>query len=103
MKRIPPEKTKELRGLVLYFLYNIYPCNIAKVSVYKSFYQYWQTDQIDRALAYLEDKGYVVKDSHKDPFGEPFEVTENWQISSKGIDLCERTIQDDGVLAEIGG
>lgn len=103
MKCIPPEKTKELRGLVLYFLFNIYPCDISKVSVYKSFYQYWQTEQVDKALAYLQDKGYVIKSSRKDPFGGPFDMIENWEISSKGIDLCEGTIKDEGVLSEIGG
>lgn len=103
MKRMPPEKTKELRGLVLFFLSNIYPCSISKVSVYKSFYQYWQTDHIDRALAYLEDKGYAARMELKDPFGEPFEVIEEWEVTSKGIDLCEGTIHDDGVLSEIGG
>lgn len=102
MTKLPPEKTKELRGLILFFLFNIYPCDISKVSVYKSFYQYWRIDHIDKALSYLNEKGYAEMKKYRDPFGSSFEMIENWKITTAGIDLCEGTTKDEGVLSNLG-
>ena len=102
MSRIIPEKAKELRGLILYFLFKVYPENIERTSVHKSFYHYWKTEDIDRALEYLCEKDYLHRSEMPDPFGDPFGRLESFRITTNGIDVCEGTSQDDGVLAEIG-
>jgi len=49
--------------------------------------------QIEAELKYLVDKGYAEKFS-----------ADYWSITSKGVDLVQRTIPDDpGVIFEMGG
>lgn len=97
-----PDKTRELRGLLVFFLYKIYPSEIERTAIYKSFYQYWKTEEIDRALEYLREKDYIRCDERPNPFGGPFDRLRHYKILPGGIDICEGTADDPGILAEIG-
>ncbi len=91
------EKKKELRGNLLQFLCTIYPHPISRESVYETFFEYWETDDILKALQYLVDKGYLEETRLKSPFGSAFERIHNYRLTAKGQDLYDQSITDDGI------
>lgn len=94
---ITKEKRKELRGILINFLENIYPSQISRESIYATFYEYWETKDIDKELAYLIDKEYVTEKVLDSPFGSSFTKIHNYRLTAKGKDLIDNTINDDGV------
>ena len=95
--KITKEKRKELRGLLIGFLDSIYPSNISKESIYATFYEYWQTEDIDKELAYLIDKGYITEKVLISPFGSSFDKIYNYRLTALGKDLIDGTVEDIGV------
>ncbi len=91
------EKKKELRGNLLQFLYTIYPHPISREAVYETFFEYWETDDILKALQYLVDKGYIEESRLGSPFGSVFARIHNYKLTSKGQDLYDQTTEDNGV------
>lgn len=90
-------KKKELRGQILLFLGHVNPYHISRESIYETFYEYWQTEDILQALQYLVDGEYVEEKVLASPFGSAFDKTHNYRITKKGVDLCDLTISDNGV------
>lgn len=91
------EKRKELRGFIVEFLNGIYPNQISKESIYETFYEYWETEDIEKELAYLVDKNYVSTKVLISPFGSAFSKIHNFKLTATGKDLLDGTIDDPGV------
>lgn len=90
-------KKKELRGQILLFLGSVNPYPISRESIYQTFYEYWQVEDVLQALQYLVDGGYAAERSMDSPFGSAFDKMHNYRITKKGVDLCDMTIADEGV------
>lgn len=95
--KIDTVKKKELRGQLLLFLEHVNPYQISRESIYETFYEYWQTEDILQALQYLVDSGYIEEKVNPSPFGTAFDKIHNYRITKKGVDLCDLTITDEGV------
>jgi DNA-binding PadR family transcriptional regulator len=92
---------KALRGYILDFLKRIYPAEVEELNVIATFYEYWTEQQIKRALAYLVDKGYIEKTERKHPV-LPRRKLHFYRLTAKGIDLLERTVEDNGIITPEG-
>jgi DNA-binding PadR family transcriptional regulator len=89
-------RTKFLRGLILDFLHRIYPREIEKVGIIEAFYKDWKPKEIERALGYLRDKGYVEEKKIPHPVRK-FERILIYRLTPNGIDVLERTVEDSGI------
>ncbi|WP_320130264.1 hypothetical protein [uncultured Sphaerochaeta sp.] len=94
---LPVVKKKELRGNLLQFLASIYPEQISRESVFETFYEYSRTEDIEKEISYLIDKGYVSEKGLPNPFGSSYDRVLNYRITALGKDLIDGTIKDDGV------
>ncbi len=92
-------KRKELRGFLLKFLEKVYPENISRESIFETFYEYWQTDDMMDELQYLVEKGYVDEHITKSPFLS-FNLIHNYKLTAMGKDLLDGTIEDPGVYVK---
>jgi hypothetical protein len=81
---------KGLRGMILDYLYSIYPKAVNENIIIKLFIGFYKQEEIIRALFYLADKGYI-RVIHNNPVFE-------YQITAKGIDLLHGDIEDKGVI-----
>lgn len=92
-----------LRGKLLVLLSNVYPDAMEQTSIIGIYYQLNKVDDIHAELAYLVDKGYIIKKETPHPFKENKTVV-YYKISPKGIDLCEGNIQaDPGIILQVEG
>jgi len=89
-------RIKLLRGLILDFLHRIYPRDIEKIGIIEAFYKDWKTRDIERALGYLRDKGYIEEITIPHPVRR-FEKIAIYKITPDGIDVLEKTIEDNGI------
>lgn len=94
---LPAQIKKEFRGEILSFLYGIHPLAISQVSIYQTYFQYYRTEDIDKILEYLVEKGYVEEELIQPP-NTMFEIVKNYKITPAGIDLLDGTIQDPGII-----
>ena len=94
---LPAQVKKEFRGEILSFLYGIHPLAISQVSIYQTYFQYYRTEDIDKILEYLVEKGYVEEGLIQPP-NTMFELVKNYKITPEGIDLLDGTIQDPGII-----
>ena len=85
-----------LRGLILEFLYRIYPNNIEKLNIIEVFYRDYKPKDIDKALEYLKDKGYIEKIEIQHPIRK-FEKIITYKITPSGIDILDKTREDIGI------
>lgn len=84
------DSIRDLRGIILNYLYSISPKTIEEDKIVKSFIEHYRQDTIIRALFYLADKGYI-RIIHSDNGVE-------YQITAKGIDVLYGDIEDKGVF-----
>jgi DNA-binding PadR family transcriptional regulator len=89
-------REKLLRGLILDFLNRIYPRDIEKLGVIEAFYKEFKPKDIEKALEYLKDKGYVEEREMEHPVRR-FEMIRLYKITPRGIDLIEGTLCDNGI------
>ena len=94
---LPAQVKKEFKGQILSFLYGIHPLAISQVSIYQTYFQYYRTEDIDKILEYLVEKGYVEEGLIQPP-NTMFELVKNYKITPAGIDLLDGTIQDPGII-----
>ena len=94
---LPAQVKKEFRGEILVFLYDIHPLSISLTSIYQTYFQYYRTEDIDRILEYLIEKGYVEEETIQPP-GATFETVKKYRITPAGIDLLDGTIRDPGII-----
>lgn len=87
-----------LRGNVLRFLASVYPSTVANDAVLRTFYEYEKVDDIEEALAYMVEKGYVERREFKAPFDDMFHFSVCYKATAKGIDLHDGTLTDPGVF-----
>lgn len=90
-------RAKLLRGLILDFLHRVYPHPIEKITIIETFYKDWKPKQIEKALFYLRDKGYVEEKHIKHPVRK-YEKIAVYKITPDGIDITEHTKEDEGIL-----
>jgi len=89
-------REKLLRGLILDFLHRIYPRDIEKIGIIEVFYKDWKPKDIEKALGYLRDKGYIKELEVEHPVRK-FERLQIYKITPFGIDLIEGTHCDNGI------
>lgn len=95
MTRAEMIRMKELRGNILAFLMGCFPNTVARDSIYATYYEYEDVDDINACLEYLKEKGFVEEKEIQAPFNDFYHFTHYYKITAKGIDLLERTITPD--------
>jgi len=93
-------KNKTLRGILLDFLKQIYPKEIELIGIYGVFYERYTVDEINKALGYLVDKGYVQEKIIPNPYRR-YKCIKVYKLTARGLDLLEGTIQDPGVFLPV--
>lgn len=88
-------RIKQLRGSILAFLNGCFPNTVARDSIYATYYEYEDVDDINSCLEYLKEKGLVEERNIQAPFNDFYHFTHYYKITAKGIDLLERTIKPD--------
>lgn len=86
-----------LRGLILEFLYTIYPDKVAEGSIKSAFYQYYRYVDIEKALAFLTDSAYIEKIEKRHPVYKKRKIV-FYQIKVKGIALSEGNADDPCIV-----
>lgn len=95
-------KQNTLRGKLLSFLVYIYPDSADELSVVGIFHEYHRDHDIRRALEYLVDSGYALKEESPHPyrFGEKVRM---YKASPAGIDVDEGQAQNPSVTPQHEG
>lgn len=86
-----------LRGEILDFLRMAEMRYVERITIIEVFYQYWKDRQIIESLEYLVDRGYVEEKTIEDPL-KRFAKKHLYRITSKGIDVLDGTIKDEGII-----
>lgn len=95
-------KNTFLRGKILGLLKDVYPDGLEQTMIIGIYYQNEKVDSIIRELEYLTDKEYVLQKKTTHPY-KPNCFIINYKITTKGIDLCEGTIDcDPGIVTPVG-
>jgi predicted transcriptional regulator len=89
-----------LRGEILDFLRMAGMNYIEKITIIEVFYQYWKDSQIAESIAYLVDRGYVEEKVMEDLL-KRFTKKHLYKITSKGIDILDCTIKDEGIIVPL--
>lgn len=87
---------KILRGKVLAFLCYMSPKRVDIMGIAGVYIDYYTLAHIEKAVAYLLDRGYITAEKKAHPYVEREQVA-LYAVSSKGVDLHEGTIKDDGI------
>ncbi|MDR2897482.1 MAG: hypothetical protein LBU99_01615 [Spirochaetaceae bacterium] len=87
-------KQNTLRGKLLDFLKYLYPEGAEINEVITVFFQYHKVADIEEALEYLSDKGYILKKEVPHPYRAK-ESIRWYKILPKGIDLINGDIADE--------
>ncbi len=90
-------KGKALRGILLDFLQKIYPNEVELLGIYAVFYERYTVNEINKALGYLVDKGYVKEETVPNPYRR-YRCIKTYKLTPKGLDLLEGTINDPGIF-----
>lgn len=90
-------KDNALRGKLLAFLRELFPSGTDALTVVGIFYEYHKRDDILDSLEYLASKGYVEKKVVPHPVRKLDELV-TYKINAAGIDLCDGTTSDPGVI-----
>lgn len=85
-----------LRGLILDFLYRVYPNKIEKLNIIEVFYKDYKPKDINKALGYLKDKGYIEEIEIQHPI-KKFEKISTYKITPAGIDILDKIKEDKGI------
>jgi len=88
-----------LRGMIIEFLYCIYPSIVMELDIISIFYQYHRDDDIRKSLAFLVDKGYVHMDEKPHPVRR-FEKQHFYKLTADGVQIAECTKRDNSVIPE---
>lgn len=86
-------KAKALRGKILKILREN-TSGLDRDGLVYVFYQYYHVKEIDEALHYLKDKGYI--EEHLVQIA-PYKTYKICKITAKGIDILDATEQDKGI------
>lgn len=86
-------KAKTLRGKILQILREN-TSGLDRDGIVYVFYQYYHIKEIDEALHYLKDKGYI--EEHHIQLA-PYRSYKIYKITAKGIDILDATEQDKGI------
>jgi len=89
-------KSNILRGKILEFLEHIYPDGADERTIVGVFYQYYQYGDIQDALNYITDKGYVSMKEVPHLY-EKQKMDRIYKATPSGIDLMDGTSQDPAV------
>jgi len=82
-----------LRGKILHLLRRAIN-GLDKDGIVHVFYQYYKLSEIEEALRYLEDKGYIQSEDIKI---SPRLSYKFYRISAKGIDVLDGIVEEKGI------
>lgn len=91
-------RLRELRGNILNFLREIYPETVTKNSILATYYEYYDVDDIEAAIAYLKEKDLLAEKKLDSPFTKAFQVSFSYRITADGIDILDGTTEDAGII-----
>ncbi|MEM1589306.1 MAG: hypothetical protein QW175_02665 [Candidatus Bathyarchaeia archaeon] len=83
-----------LRGKILHLLRRAIN-GLDKDGIVHVFYQYYKLSEIEEALRYLEDKGYIQSEDIKI---SPRLSYKFYRISAKGIDVLDGIVEEKGIV-----
>jgi hypothetical protein len=83
-----------LRGKILRLLSEVYPEGLERINLIGIYYQFDKVDDIEKSLAYLCDKKYILKKVYPHPCKENEQLV-SYKILPLGIDLIEGSIEKD--------
>ena len=89
-------RQNETRGVVLSFLYYIYPRSAIERTIVGALFEYHRVEDLQKACEYLSDKGYIQREVKPHPYIEQKHVA-LYKISPSGIDLKDGLVTDPGV------
>ncbi len=90
-------KRKELRAYLIYLLDCNYPSKLSKNIIIYKLKDEWEISEIEKELAYLVDKKYLIKTYSKFLSLKKDNKIINFKITPLGRDLIDGTIIDLGV------
>lgn len=93
------EILKTLRGDILQFIYKSQVARVKKTSIQSAFYAYYPYADIDRAISYLVDRGFLEKEQLTSPIKNRAE--DFYSISADGMLIVEGTMSDKGIYMEV--
>lgn len=82
-----------LRGKILHLLRRAIN-GLDKDGIVHVFYQYYKLSEIEEALRYLEDKGYIQSEDIKI---SPRLSYKFYRITARGIDLLDGIVEEKGI------
>jgi len=82
-----------LRGKILHLLRKTIN-GLDKDGIVHVFYQYYKLSEIEEALRYLEDKGYIQAEDVKI---SPRLSYKFYRITARGIDLLDGIVEEKGI------
>ena len=88
---------KQLRGAILQMMSNLSPTAAEEGAIVAAYYQYYKPAEIRKALQYLVDSGYLIKEKSPHPYLRLEKIT-RYKISPKGINLLEGDACDVGIV-----
>ncbi len=90
-----------LRGKLLGLLKDVYPEGLEQTMIIGIYYQTEKVDNIIKELEYLTDKEYLTQTKIPHPYKQNRFII-NYKITSKGIDLCEGSLDcDPGIIIPV--
>lgn len=90
------ELLKILRGDILQFVYESKMPRVKKSAIRTAYYQYYSYPDIDRAISYLVDRGYLDEELLQSPI-ERGRTDEFYSLSADGMLIVEGSLEDKGI------
>lgn len=92
------QRNKKIRGWIVRILQRAYPAGLETETLGNQLEDLGYSvagKDLEASLAYLNEDGFIEKIE----FGKPFDglTTRFYKLTTKGIDLAEKTISDTGV------
>lgn len=88
-----------LRGSIVTFLATVYPERVEELSIAQIKYEYYEYQDIMKALQYLVDRGYIERTCERHP-ARVYQKIRFYRARAEGIDLVQGITVDPGVLVE---
>lgn len=99
MSTINKEILKTLRGDILQMIYESKVAKVKRSAIRTAYYQYYSYPDIDRAIQYLVDRGYLDEEHLPSPISRRTE--EFYSLSADGMLIVEGSITDKGISIDM--
>ena len=98
MMNLNKEILKSLRGDILQMIYESKVVRVKRSAISSAFYQYYSYLDINRAIQYLVDRGYLDEEHVPSPINHKTE--EFYSLSADGMLIVEGSIEDKRIIID---